>query len=49
MDGVLYDKAVIVWCLHDMTDRNTVKARLSPLGDALIVTSPTLSKFSVPS
>jgi hypothetical protein len=45
MDGVLYDKAVIVWCLHDMTDRNTVKARLSPLGDALIVTGPTSPKF----
>jgi hypothetical protein len=28
-----------------MTNRNTVKARLSPLGDALIVTGPTLPKF----
>jgi hypothetical protein len=36
MDGVLYDKVVIVSCLHDMTDRNTVKTRLSPLKDALI-------------
>jgi hypothetical protein len=47
MDGVL----CFVWqsrhrlCLHDMTNCNTFKARLSPLGNALIVIGPTLSKF----
>jgi hypothetical protein len=45
IDGVLYDKVVIVSCLHNMTNRTTVKARLSPLGNALIVTGPTLPKF----